>query len=279
MNRRNAIKLAVGASAAGVAGVVTLTTAFKPKKTAAVEPKKIELGESASQWKYAQLNPAASADVAYSNYKIGSCMYGVSSSIISQLAEKIGEPYASFPIHMMKYGHGGIGGAGTVCGTLNGAAAVIGLLIEEKQIRDVLIAELFHWYETTLFPSFKPQEAVYDYAPPKSISKSVLCHASTTRWGKLAGFRIDSNERKERCRRLTADVAAKTVEILNEYFHHGYTTVHQNNETVNECMACHGSKGKLANTTGKMTCTSCHDKTVGHKLFGDVHYKYMDKRK
>jgi hypothetical protein len=43
-------------------------------------------------------------------------------------------------------------------------------------------------------------------------------------------------------------------------------------------MACHGSHGKLGNSTGKMNCTSCHDKTVGHKLFGDIHYQMMDKK-
>ena len=278
MNRRRALKMAAGTLAAGIAGVATLTNAFKPEKVPTPEPEKVGLDDKETPWKYTRLEPTTVAQRAYDNYSVGSCMYGVFSSVVTLLADKIGEPYSSFPVHMMKYGHGGVGGAGTICGTLNGASAVLGLLIDNKKVRDVLTAELFHWYETGAFPTFKPVKPVYDFEPPTSVSKSVLCHASTTRWGKETGFRIDSNERKERCRRLTGDIAAKTVEILNSYFDNTFVTEYHDNKTANECMACHGSKGKLGNTSGKMTCTSCHDKSVGHKLFGDIHYKYMDKR-
>ncbi|MGQ1787650.1 MULTISPECIES: cytochrome c3 family protein [unclassified Saccharicrinis] len=276
MDRRKAIKIAAGALAAGTASVAALTTAFKPKEIPAPSPEKIELEKTESSWKYSPLDPASTSQLAYQDYNVGSCMYGVFSSIIAQLANKIGEPYTSFPVHMMKYGHGGIGGAGTICGTLNGAAAVMGLLIDNKKVRDVLTSELFYWYENNAFPLFKPNEPVLDFTPPTSVSTSVLCHASTTRWGEKTGFRIDSKQRKERCRRLTADVASRTVEILNSYFNDTYITNQYDNKTVNNCMTCHGSHGKLGNTTGKMSCTSCHDKSVGHELFGDIHYKLMD---
>jgi hypothetical protein len=278
MNRRKALKLTFGTLAAGSAAVATLTNAFKPEPVPLKSSTKIAFEGNENEWQYTELNSEETAQLAYDNYSEGSCMYGVTSSIIEQLANKLGAPFTSFPIHMMKYGHGGIGGAGTICGTINGAASIFGLLLDNKNVRDALTAELFQWYETTPFPTFKPREAVYDFLPPTSVSKSVLCHASTTRWGKKTGFEISSNERKERCRRLTADVAAKTVEILNSYFNNSFITQHHNNETVNNCMACHGSKGKLGNTTGKMNCTSCHEKSIGHKLFGDIHYKMMDKK-
>jgi hypothetical protein len=278
MNRRKAIKIATGTLLAGTAGVATMTTAFKPEKAIIPSSKKVELDETETSWKYSRLDPALTSEQAYKNYNIGSCMYGVFSSIMAQLAIKIGEPYISFPVHMMKYGHGGIGGSGTICGTMNGAAAIMGLLIDNKKVRDALTADLFHWYESTAFPTYKPTAPTLDFTPETSVSKSVLCHASSTRWVKKTGYRIESDERKERCRRLTADVAAHTVEILNAYFDNTFITDYHENETTSNCMACHGSQGKLGNSSSKMNCTSCHDKSIGHKIFGDAHYKLMDKR-
>jgi hypothetical protein len=179
---------------------------------------------------------------------------------------------------MMKYGHGGIGGYGSTCGSLNGAAALIGLVVKEKEIQNILITDLFQWYERMQLPVFTPEEPVFDYTPPASISGSILCHASTTKWGESAGFRIDSQERKERCRRLSADVAAHTVDILNRYFSNAFVKNTSDNVTTRNCMTCHGKEGKLGNTSGHMTCTSCHAESLGHRVFSDVHYKIMDKR-
>ena len=50
-----------------------------------------------------------------------------------------------------------------------------------------------------------------------SVSDSPLCHASNAKWISRSGFGLASAERKERCARLTADVAAKAVELLNAY--------------------------------------------------------------
>lgn len=278
MERRNAIKIAVGAMAVGGAGVATLATAFKSEVKAAAKPITLEFKEGESNWKYVPLEPAVTAQRAYNAYPNGSCMYGVFHSVISQLAEKVGEPFASFPTQMMKYGHGGVNGSGTICGTLNGAAALIGLLVEGKAVQDALVAELFRLYEETPLPTFKPLKPAIDFELETSVAKSVLCHVSTTRWGKKAGYTISSKERKERCRRLTADIAAQTVTILNNYHTNAFVANAHDNETVRTCMTCHGSEGKLANTSGKMNCTSCHDKSMAHKVLADSHYKFMSKR-
>jgi hypothetical protein len=278
MDRRKVLKLTAGAVIAGGAGMATLATAFKHQPLPTAPRKKIELDKTDTSWKYTHLDPSTTSQVAYENYNIGSCMYGVVSSIVSQLGEIIGEPYLSFPVQMMKYGHGGIGGEGTICGTLNGAAAILGLLIDNKKVRDALTADLFSWYENSALPKFTPPDAIFNFAPPTSVAKSSLCHVSTARWGKQAGYRIDSDQRKERCRRLTADVASHTVEMLNAYFDNEFMATHHQNEAATNCVACHGSEGKLGNTSGKMNCTSCHEQSLAHKVFGDVHYKMMDKR-
>jgi hypothetical protein len=110
------MKLAAGALAGGGIGLVTLSTAFKLKNQPAEEPHKLEYTETESTWKYTPLEPAVTAEIAYNLYSEGSCMFATVKSVISQLAETVGEPYLSFPFHMFKYGHGGVGGYGSVCG-------------------------------------------------------------------------------------------------------------------------------------------------------------------
>ncbi|MBW6536175.1 MAG: C-GCAxxG-C-C family protein [Mariniphaga sp.] len=275
MDRRKAMKVAAGAIAAGGAGLLTLTTAFKPEKQPLPEPHNLEYNPAESSWKYFHLDPSATAQLAYDRYSEGSCMYATIFSVVSQLADKFGEPFASFPIHMFKYGHGGIGGFGSVCGALNGAAALIGLLITDKSVQDRMITDLFQWYEKEPLPKFSPAKPSVDHAPVKSISNSVLCHASNTNWCKESGFHVNSNERKERCRRLTGDMAQKVTASLNDIFTNTYVTNTHSNEDVNTCVACHGTEGKLKNTSVKMSCNSCHSESIGHKIFGDVHYKFM----
>jgi hypothetical protein len=176
---------------------------------------------------------------------------------------------------MMKYGHGGIGGVGTTCGALNGAGAAIGLFIAEKTVQDFLISGLFKWYEETALPLFKPSKAIIDFTPPSSVSNSPLCHASNTNWVKKTGFRVNSDERKERCRRLTGDVASRITLILNNYFGNTYITTGHENETTRTCMTCHGDGGKIGNVSSKMSCTPCHTESASHKVFADIHYRLM----
>jgi hypothetical protein len=276
MNRRNAMKITAGLLAGGGIGMFTLAKAFKHKPQLDLEPRQLSHEPSESTWNYTPLDPGTTAKIAYRFYPDGSCMFATFKSIVSQLAEIHGEPYASYPYHMFKYGHGGIGGYGTTCGTLNGSAALFGLFIADKTVRDNLIVDLFQWYEKEPHPVFKPENS--EMALPAIASNSVLCHASNTYWSKAAGVEIDSKERKERCRRMTADVASKVVEMLNALHSNTYFTNMHSNETVLSCMACHGNEGKLKNTAGKMDCNSCHDESLGHTVFSDVHYRLIKEK-
>ena len=207
-------------------------------------------------WRYVKLDPAAIADKAYGSPKELGCMYGVFASICGALADAVGEPFRSFPCQMMGYGHGGAGGHGSLCGALNGAAAMIGLLVQVKDTRDKLITELFAWCEAKSLPMHVPKTPVVDADIAQSVARSVLCHISVGRWMKESGCNIASQERQERCRRLTADVALKTVELLNQHFA-GECNLVGLPASTKECIVCHG-KSQLADAVGQMDCRACH---------------------
>lgn len=277
MDRRRAMKVAVGVAAGSGIGLFALSNSFKPESKSKAELHKLDYKRGEGNWKYSPLEPAVTAELAYKYYNQGSCMYAVVMSIISQLTEKFSEQYASFPSSMFKYGHGGIGGYGSICGTLNGAAALIGLFISDKNVQDRIILDIFQWYENEELPEFKPANAIVNFIPPVSKSNSVLCHASNTNWCNKSGFKVDSNERKERCRRLTGDVAKKLAIALNGIFADNYMTNSYGNAAAGSCVTCHGNEGKLNNTAVKMNCNPCHSESIGHRIFSDVHYKLMKK--
>lgn len=124
----------------------------------------------AAAWAYRRLEPADVAAAAYGLYPDGGCMYAVFTSVIQALAKSQPEPFSSFPCYMMKYGGGGVGHWGSICGALNGAAAVIGLFERDKERREALISTLFVWYEQTALPGYTPKPA--KEAPPcdKSVA-------------------------------------------------------------------------------------------------------------
>lgn len=269
------MKVSAGLIAGGGVGFLALLQAIPSPKPQLPEPKKLTYTPENVIWPYIPLDPMVSAERAYRFYPDGSCMYATVLSIVSQLAEQVGDPYTHFPSHLFRYGHGGVGGYGSICGALNGSAAVIGMLITDKNIQDSLIADLFQWYETTPLPHFAPKEGASTDSLPESISQSVLCHASNTKWCEVSGFSVSSKERKERCRRLTADVSYRLTVILNALYAQEYLSGTQHNTEAASCMACHGSEGKLDNTAVKMNCNSCHTESLGHKLFSEAHYQLI----
>lgn len=215
-------------------------------------------------WKYLALNPEELADRAYAMYPNGSCMYSMVGSVMTALAEKVGEPFASFPYGMMRYGHGGIGGWGSVCGVVNGAAAVIALFNQDdEEARNKLIGRFARWYESTPLPTYQPKASQSPMELPPSTAQSILCHVSVSRWCEASGCPAFSKEKSERCRRLTADGARMLAIVLNEAQdrpEHGLLDI---SATAKDCNSCHG-KAQLADAMVKMECRTCHDLPASH---------------
>ena len=213
---------------------------------------------AARSWPYVELDPGRTAELAYQFHdRMSSCMYGVFASVVTQLADKLGEPYQSFPCEMMVYGEGGVAGWGTLCGALNGGAAAIALLVRKHTERRALIDELFYWYQQAALPLYTPKKPFFSGNLPGVKTDSVLCHPSVSTWIKHAKVSLRSPELKERCTRLSADTAGKTVELLNSRLAGAVTKHFEMGRKTSNCLSCHGKSGVQADVMVK-SCSGCH---------------------
>lgn len=213
------------------------------------------------------------------------CSYGAFKAIITALAVKIGAPFTDFPSEIMTYGHGGTVGWGGVCGALNGACAAISL-VSDKATSDAIGSELIGWSTQTEFPSTTSNTYAIDGTfthndhnmdLTSNISGSPLCHVSVTNWCKAANIAVGDVQRKERCARLTGDIVAKTVELLNDHLAGNFAAAYVAPESVAHCLACHGSTGATPRVSTKSECIQCH--TDAHNqpstaLFEKKHYSF-----
>ena len=258
--KRRELLTGVGVSALAVLGLVDKNTL----QAASSQPNDIDL------WKYAKIDPMKAAETAYEVYPQGACMYAVVRSLLETVAEELQftDPLAfvaikGFPFHMMGYGHRGIGATGASCGTFNGAAAVIGLFVKDADKRDAIIQELCIYYEKTELPQYRPQNDEFPNMPMVA-PESVLCHISSSRWCVDADSKMFSPKRGERCRRLAADIAAKTAELLNRNHADPTCPFEALAQPTATCYDCHGFNGDQANSIGKMNCATCHDHDESH---------------
>ncbi|MBU0730245.1 MAG: C-GCAxxG-C-C family protein [Proteobacteria bacterium] len=234
LSRREALigagKLAVGAAVLtlGTSGVVTTVLANKP---------------ATFPWGYKKIDPQEAGNIAYENWYKGFCCFAVVSGILQPLQREIGEPYSSLPLMAFKWGHGGAVGWGTLCGSLNGAGIATGLIGGHDT--EPILNDVIAWYTETQLPIYKPKQPKAQF---KSVnaSASPLCHISVGKWMKKEGVSFASPQRKDRCARLSADIAMKTVTLLNDWKDGKYKPTHGSNvkeygiTSQENCMECHG---------------------------------------
>ncbi len=272
MNRNRRLMLeAMGGLAIGgaMAGLVQARENLPANTEEKKQERFAQIGGDFS-WKYQKLDPLESMPIAYEGYwhKGYGCGYGVYYGIVGALAEKFGAPYNTFPFSLFEMFKGGMSDWGTICGALGGAAAAIFTFFPRKQANP-MVSELFRWYEKTAFPIFDPGDAAQGFKGqlPTSVSNSVLCHVSVSRWAYTTKLGANSKERSERCGRITADVCGKAIEILNAKLEAGadWKGALSKQESVVQCGACHG-KGKMTDTLkGNMGCDACHAGTEAVK--------------
>lgn len=315
LSRRDFLRLGAATLAAAV-----IARSFPFREARAEE--KIEVPEL--PWPYTKLDPEMTRKLGHLGYYAFECAGGAFWGITVQLREKVGFPWTLLPIPdvetvkravlqkkhlhgLMQYGFGGAVGWGSLCGSLNGSLAVIQMVVGEKKAWVKLGRALMRIYETTPLPTRKSNEYAVrgEFLIPKSkmksskwlpssVSHSVLCHVSVGTWCEVSGYASGSKERSERCARLTGDVAAFAVMLLNEYFdaykesgdaekaadeavsrveeilrrEYGGTT--RLSATTAACRTCH-YKGKVYEdgqfTRGFMECEACHRDLTPHAHF------------
>ncbi len=223
-------------------------------------------------FKYVKLDTEVVRKKAHLGYYEAQCCYGAFWSILSELQDKVGHPFTQIPANMMYFGASGVAGWSTLCGALTGAFAAINLVVD-NEVTKSMTHELLGWYSEVPFPSavsnqyavnheFLVEEYKSDKELASSVAKSPLCHTSVTKWCKAAELPSGSKERSERCGRLSGDVAAKAVEMLNLQLDGKFESVYKTSAETKECRSCH-SKGKDYElgqwTRGKMECSNCHE--------------------
>lgn len=212
ISRKDFLK-GVGASIAGVTllgGMGGVLTACSQQATAS--PEVITEEATKPQWpfKYVTLDPDKVEEMAYHGYQKGGCCFGVAEAFVDALSEEAGYPFNQIPAGAFIGGAAGYG-QGALCGSLGAAAACIGMVSDGDKQKE-LIAELYNWYKKHPFPQYQPAEMDLK----TTVCNSVLCIDSVGVFMKEQGVGMGDPERKERCAGVTAEVARKMVEILNE---------------------------------------------------------------
>src|SRR5512142_1150024 len=159
VSRRALIKGAAGA--AGVLGVAVLTSGGLGLVTRA------EAKEGPTEkwpWPYVKLDPDKTAEIAYNEWYRVFCGAAVINAVFSQLREKVGEPYTSFPVDAFVFLEGGMAGWGTVCGSNAGANIVSNVIIgpriagPECEHGHTIGCDTMRWQSNTALPTFTPGE-------------------------------------------------------------------------------------------------------------------------
>lgn len=205
-SRRDFLRLA-GKGMVGAAALTAVPTVI----AGAEEPTK-----PAWPWEYKPLDKEEVKAKVFANFNgaNGGCCSGVASGILDLMAEKYGYPYNQIDGHMFANGGGGYGRK-NLCGSLGGALAVIGLFCESKD-SGAIRNQLYAWYESTTLPMYVPEGR--EAHVHQTVAGSELCKDSVGNWMAASGCEFASPERGYRCGCLSADVAAKTIELLNIHF-------------------------------------------------------------
>ena len=254
------------AAAASLAGV-GLAKVAEPAEAANATP---------TPWPYPtdpalQPDPQAMGLRAYELYYLqGGCAEATWYPLVEALSAANPTTWGVIPKKLFAFGGGGVAGWGTLCGTCNGSAAIVGMVVGTPADRNKIIDELFQYYAETPLPTNAVDKAVHaGWAPtagvaaplpnvPTATAHSQLCHASIAQWTNVAGKADGSPEQKDRCAKACHDMAFKTTMLLNAYFANNAKAVPAGvlDPSIASCQAgCH------SDAKGRMACDSCHTET------------------
>ncbi len=202
MNRRDFLR-AAGKAALGAMAVSSLPLAHVAaegeEQTTPVWP-----------WKYVPLDKDTLLKHCYEVfYQYGGCGGGCFGGLVDVMSDVTGYPYNELiPGKAFGLMAGGYG-AGTLCGSLAGALTFVGLVCQPADASAVR-NQLFDWYREHEFPAYQPE-----FTSITTVAHSVNCVDSVGTYMAATGYKMADPERKARCAAVTAEVAVKTIELLN----------------------------------------------------------------
>ncbi len=200
---------------------------------------------------YKALNIEEVGRIAHETYFTKFCAETVMTALFNPLGKNVGEPYASFPLNSVFWAHGGMMGWGTGCGTLIGAGMAVGLITGGSKDGEAIINDVIAYYADTELPTYKPAKGqAKAEIHMTSLADTPLCHISVGKWMKKENVGFFTAERKERCARLSANIAMYTAQLLNEWSEGKYKPRNKplanvlDNQITSQgnCMECHGDK-------------------------------------
>jgi hypothetical protein len=221
------------------------------------------------------LDPDAVRKSAYCiYYKDGGCGHAAAQSIIDALGNALeaagatDNPWKLLPRKLYSYAGGGVVGWGTICGSLNGAIGVMGMLGVHGKLGNALM----DYYSTTALPT----NALATYVPPagipvplpsvvSNVANSPLCHNSMSLWAAAAGVPVTHPSNKDRCAKLVGDIVYRAVELINDSFVSAINPpawVPPANYAG--CYNCHIKPDMMPSQQGRMDCLECHDVAPAH---------------
>ena len=216
-------------------------------------------------YKTGGLDAAACARRSYEIYYEKGCAEATWFSIVEALAADQASTWGTLPYGVFQYGGGGIGGWGTICGTVNGSIAAAKMLGAPQSIVD----SIMNYYSTTALPTNAAELAVKSgpWTPvkvplvnvPTSIANSPLCHSSISQWCLMTGKADGSADQKDRCAKACFDMTAYTVGLLNKWKGGDTIVAPAMPASVTGCKSCHSTNAK-----GSMNCAPCHDQSQDH---------------
>jgi hypothetical protein len=212
--------LGAGKLVAGIAGAGVLAPLLLKSKPKNVIASIVTRAEPAAFGYSAIADSVQAGQDTYDEWFKNFCAYSVAYGIVKRLRADatISANWNKISLDIIRWAHGGALGWGTLCGSITGAAFVVGLVAGADPGED-MVNELMTYYSTTLMPAYTPttQNASGIATTTQTTSNSPLCHVSVSTWMKAAGVAFYSKERSDRCARVSATMVQKTIEMLNAY--------------------------------------------------------------
>ncbi|SDI83042.1 hypothetical protein SAMN04488540_103216 [Ferrimonas sediminum] len=264
MHRRDALKNIIGITscAAGASLIPGFANAAEEPGSWLLSP-----GERLA---YARLDPAEVAAIAFrDDVKPNGCMYQVFHAVIEALrksASPDADKFARIPTAMAVYGGAGVLGQGTICGNNNATGMLYNILSINGEAPSSL-GKISAYYEQTPLPRNDTEflqavgysiEAFNSEIVVQTEARSLLCHASLTRWSDASNIAIAN--KANRCTLLSASIAWRVTELLNmELAGEDTSSLPGDTAETSECLSCHTKANAFPTSVmAHMECDTCH---------------------